>query len=71
MGLAALPLMVPAQDWRALDFLLGQWTGAGSGTPGSSTGSFSFNRDLQGKVLIRRSFAESVQLVLELIRQLN
>jgi hypothetical protein len=50
--------MVPAQDWRALDFLLGQWTGAGSGTPGSSTGSFSFNRDLQGKVLIRRSFAE-------------
>lgn len=44
--------MGPAQ------FLIGQWTGEGSGQPGAGTGAFSFTPDLQGKVLLRRSFAE-------------
>jgi len=41
-----------------LDFLVGHWTGEGSGTPGNSLGEFSFEWDLKQNVLIRRSFAE-------------
>jgi hypothetical protein len=44
---------------RGLDALVGEWTGTGSGQPGqASAGGFSFQPDLQGKVLVRRSFAE-------------
>jgi hypothetical protein len=57
---AALPMacLPAAQDWGPAQFLVGHWTGEGSGQPGSGTGAFSFIPDVQGKVLIRRSFAE-------------
>lgn len=42
----------------SLQFLTGTWTGSGTGEPGQGVGEFSFNFDLQGKVLIRKSFAE-------------
>ena len=45
-------------DWGPVQFLLGNWTGEGAGQPGAGTGAFSFTPDLDGKVLIRRSFAE-------------
>jgi hypothetical protein len=51
-GFAAAP------DWGPAGFLIGHWTGEGSGQPGAGTGAFSFTPDLQGKVLLRRSFAE-------------
>jgi hypothetical protein len=41
-----------------LKFLEGEWIGEGGGDPGQGTGGFSFVRDLQGQVLIRKSFAE-------------
>ncbi|HTS31133.1 MAG TPA: hypothetical protein VMH81_34915 [Bryobacteraceae bacterium] len=61
--LAALSLSVSspvfaADDWGPAQFLVGRWTGDGSGEPGQGSGSFSFTPDLQGKVLVRKSFAE-------------
>src|SRR5579884_2868114 len=47
-----------AEDWGPLQFLVGHWTGEGSGSPGVGSGAFSFTPDLQGHVLVRRSFAE-------------
>ncbi|HKF58284.1 MAG TPA: hypothetical protein VKJ45_22770 [Blastocatellia bacterium] len=42
-----------------LKFLVGEWRGEGDGKPGqAATGGFSFNFELQGKVLVRRNFAE-------------
>jgi len=37
---------------------VGHWTGEGGGQPGQGAGSFSFIPGVQGKVLIRKSFAE-------------
>lgn len=52
-------LALQAEDWGPLQFLLGEWTGEGGGQPGqASAGSFSFTPDLQGAILLRRSFAE-------------
>ena len=48
----------PAPDWKALAWLVGDWSGAGNGAPGQGSGGFSFQFDLQGKVLVRKSFAE-------------
>lgn len=53
-----LPMAVGADDWGPLEFLIGQWTGQGSGSPGSGAGSFSFTPDLQRRILVRKSFAE-------------
>lgn len=47
-----------ADDWGPVQFLVGRWTGEGAGQPGSGSGSFSLLPDLQGKVLVRKSFAE-------------
>jgi hypothetical protein len=55
--LASLSPGSGAEDWGPAQFLIGQWTGDGAGQPGQGTGSFSFAPDLQGKVLVRRSFA--------------
>jgi len=42
-----------------LKFLVGDWKGEGGGKPGQATaGGFSFNFELQGQVLVRRSFSE-------------
>jgi hypothetical protein len=52
-------LALHAEDWGPLQFLIGDWAGEGGGQPGqASAGSFSFTPDLQGTVLVRRSFAE-------------
>lgn len=47
-----------AQEWGPAQFLIGHWTGEGTGQPGAGTGEFSFTPDLQGKILTRHSFAE-------------
>jgi hypothetical protein len=47
-----------ADDWGPIQFLVGRWTGEGNGAPGQGTGGFSFLPDLQGKVLVRKNFAE-------------
>ncbi len=58
--LAAVPLAAFAGEpvWDAVDSLKGEWTGEGTGEPGKGIGSFSFTRELQGKLLVRRNRAE-------------
>jgi len=51
-------LTARAQDWGPLQFLVGNWTGEGGGEPEQGGGSFSFTPDLQGKILVRKNFAE-------------
>src|SRR4051812_47798197 len=41
--------------WSSYRFLLGQWTGEGSGQPGQGKGEFTFALELEGKVLVRRN----------------
>jgi len=53
-----LPVLTAAEDWTPIQFLIGEWTGQGAGEPGKSTGAFSFAPDLQGRILVRKSFAE-------------
>jgi hypothetical protein len=47
-----------APNWDAFRFLLGEWVGEGAGAPGEATGGFSFNFDLDGKILVRRNRAD-------------
>jgi hypothetical protein len=47
-----------SDNWDPFRFVLGDWTGAGSGTPGEGTGAFSFKPELNGKILVRRSRAD-------------
>lgn len=50
----------PGKDdpWAPMKFLVGEWVGEGGGQPGQGTGGFSFQPDLEGNVLVRRSYAE-------------
>jgi hypothetical protein len=47
-----------APNWQDWSFLLGEWTGVGSGQPGQGAGKFSFKPDLQRRVLVRTNYAE-------------
>jgi len=42
-------------DWSAFQFLLGEWTGEGSGDPGQGNGSFTFSLELQDQIIVRRN----------------
>ncbi len=48
----------PPADWSAWKFLIGEWVGEGTGSPGEGTGGFSFSPDLGKRILIRKNFAE-------------
>jgi hypothetical protein len=52
---------VLAQDfgkaWAPVQFLAGTWKGNGSGEPGSGEGGFTFNFDLNSRVMVRKSWA--------------
>jgi len=46
-------------NWNEWRFLLGKWVAEGGGQPGqASAGGFSFDFDLQGRVLVRRNYSE-------------
>src|SRR5690242_19738130 len=55
--LATVPAFA-AQDWGPAQFLIGEWRGEGNGRPGTGAGAFSFAEDVQGRVLVRKSYAE-------------
>ena len=40
------------------DWLIGKWAGEGSGKPGSGTGSFTFAKELDGRIITRKSHTE-------------
>ncbi|MFY9820828.1 MAG: hypothetical protein WAM82_05565 [Thermoanaerobaculia bacterium] len=56
-GAAAAPPL--AAGWEPLAFLVGEWEGTGTGAPGASKGSFSFEPQVQGNGLLRRSTNDS------------
>jgi len=59
--LAGLPGISPAQEPGALAplrFLLGTWKASGSGAPGAGAGAATFEPGLQGRVILRKSYAE-------------
>ena len=44
-------------DWQPFQFLLGEWIGEGSGSPGQGEGGFTFSFDLQNTILVRKNYA--------------
>ncbi len=42
--------------WKGLQFLFGNWKGSGSGEPGAGSGQYSFQPELNGQVVVRRSY---------------
>lgn len=48
-----------ADPFAPVRFLAGEWKGEGDGQPGQSSGAASFRFELEGKVLVRRSHADS------------
>jgi hypothetical protein len=55
---AQAPASGSADTWTALGSLVGTWAGEGTGDPGPGTGGFSFNWELQQKILVRKSHAD-------------
>jgi hypothetical protein len=52
-------LLAPAAGWDSLRFLQGDWIAEGGGQPGqASAGSFGFQPDLDGKILVRKNRSE-------------
>lgn len=45
-------------SWKGWDFMIGDWVGEGSGKPGEAAGSYSFARELGGKILVRKNRAD-------------
>ena len=61
MALAAggQPAAAPKKDaWGPYRFLIGVWAGEGQGQPGNTTGTATFNFDLDGRILVRASRAQ-------------
>ncbi len=52
------PVFGADDPWKPFAFMMGEWTGSGSGKPGEGTGEFSLKEDLGGKILIRRNHNE-------------
>jgi hypothetical protein len=55
---AAAQQGAPLPDWKAFQFLVGDWVGEGSGSPGQGAGGFTFALELQGRVLVRHNRTE-------------
>jgi hypothetical protein len=58
MIIAGVGLAQEPKSCAGVEALIGEWTGAGTGAPGEGNGGFTFRRDLQGKVIVRKNFAE-------------
>jgi hypothetical protein len=45
----------PENQWEKWNILIGEWIGEGTGQPGQNEGRFSFQTDLDGKILVRKN----------------
>jgi hypothetical protein len=57
-SLSAQQPSVDKDPWASCRFLIGDWTGEGTGPPGQGKGEFSLVPDLHGKILLRKSRAD-------------
>lgn len=55
---AQTQIPTPADPWSRLEFLVGDWTGVGTGAPGEGTGGTVFAFELGGKILVRKNWAK-------------
>ena len=46
------------ETWEKWNWLIGDWTGEGSGSPGQGSGWFSLLPDLDNKILVRKNHSE-------------
>jgi hypothetical protein len=46
-----------APNWESWQFLIGDWVGEGTGQPGQGTGSFTFELQLDRRILVRKNLA--------------
>lgn len=54
-----LPQTSKAPDpWARLNFLIGEWVGVGTGTPGEAVGGTTFATELDKKILVRKNWAK-------------
>lgn len=58
-ALLAQPPVPKPEGLTPLRFLEGTWTGEGTGRPGQSVGEATFTFELGGRVLVRRSYADT------------
>jgi hypothetical protein len=56
--MASSVVAAPPSELEPLAFLLGEWRASGPSEAGAGTGLTIFSRELQGRVIMRRSFAE-------------
>jgi len=52
------PQLKEADKWEPFRFIVGEWVGKGTGSPGEAAGAFSFSFDLDEKVLVRKNRAD-------------
>jgi len=57
--LGAAPPAPAGDPFAPVRFLVGEWQGEGAGLPGQSSGAAFFRPELEGKVLVRRSYADT------------
>ena len=57
-GLVTAGFAQPNINWEKWNWLIGTWTGEGSGTPGQGGGTFTFKPDLDKAILVRNSHSE-------------
>jgi len=55
---AALLCAQSKPNWESWQFLIGDWVGEGTGEPGSGTGGFKFELQLDRQILVRQNHAE-------------
>jgi hypothetical protein len=56
-------------NWEKWKYLIGEWVGESNGQPGQGEGSFSFQTDLDGKILVRKNhtiFPETTKSALKI-----
>lgn len=58
MGLLPNCFSQETTNWEAWKWLSGDWVGEGSGVPGQGGGTFSFQTELDGKIMVRHSHSE-------------
>ena len=58
LGFVSISFGQQDTTWNTWNWLIGDWTGEGSGVPGQGAGYFSFQPDLGGKILLRKNHSE-------------